>query len=161
MRAHIHIGHVAVGAGSALSTIGLMVIFGGTPVMGSAVARDGDFHSAESSSLLPPEKEEPRQTYAYSDFPTNARGQTYGSDAQAETLRDAPDLVAVVGDNGIAGFVLKHDLDGPPIRTPEDAVAWEANLRQAPVIPVYDVEGERVVDSFTLQLGEVSYVPPK
>lgn len=103
----------------------------------------------------------PDHQMAYRDFPTNSRGLTYGSDARAASLRDAPDLVAVVGDHGSLGFVYAKDLYAVDamVRTPEDAIAYERRLKEVgpPTFDVYDVEGVKVVDTFTVDLGTVSY----
>jgi len=99
---------------------------------------------------------------ALRDFPTNSQGLTYGSDAQAGSEALAPDLIAVVGDHRVLGFVHADDLYGPEIHSPEEALAYEEELAASgpPVIDVYDVNGERVVDTFTLELGRIHYEAP-
>lgn len=96
------------------------------------------------------------------DFPTNRQGLTYGSDAEAQSEAQAPDLIAVLGDHGVSGFVHADELYGPEIRSPEDAIAYEEQLAESgpPVINVYNVEGEQVVDTFTLELGRIHYEAP-
>ena len=95
---------------------------------------------------------------ALSEYPKNQRGQTYGSDALVDSPDEGPDLVSVVGDHGTCGFVLAEELAGPDFSSPEQALAWQSDvLRQGPPsIPVYDVQGETVVDTFTLSLGTAS-----
>lgn len=87
------------------------------------------------------------QKLATRDFPKNSHGQTYGSDAEAETLAESPDLVAVAGDHGVGGYVLKADLAGPTPDSPEEAGRRSG---ESVVLKVYDQEGEKVVDTFTL-----------
>ena len=98
-------------------------------------------------------------TVAKTDYPVNGRGLTYGSDAAAGEGHLGPDLVAVVGDEGVCGFVYARELDGPRFSTPEEALRWQAaQLRDGPpTIDVYDNEGTIVVDKFTLDLGVVTY----
>lgn len=84
---------------------------------------------------------------AKSVYPTNASGQTYGTD---RPLVEEPDLVAVVATNGQHGYCLKTDLDGPEQmpKTPEEAEAInEAGLRGR-TIPVYESDGTTQVGVF-------------
>ena len=107
-----------------------------------------------------PIKTGPATTWATRDFPTNSKGQTYGSDAEADSIDQAPDLVAVVGDAGHVGFVLKEDLWLDGVETPEEASAYEERL--AAIGPssllVYNLDG-KVIDRFTPVLGEVNTSP--
>lgn len=107
-------------------------------------------------------KKEPTDspTWATSDFPINANGQTYGSDSGAETSAEMPDLIAVMADDGTQGFVLKTELlaaEGAPdsFKSPEAALAWQAELQEKgpPQIAVYDVSGVNRIGTFTLDLG--------
>lgn len=83
------------------------------------------------------------------NFPKNSRGMTYGSNAEAGTLAESPDLVAVVGDNGVGGYAFKEELEGDMPTSPEDA----ANAPTIIVIDIYDQEGLKVVDTFTMALA--------
>ena len=84
-------------------------------------------------------------------FPTNANGQTYGSDTNANSLRDSPDLVAVAGDCGAAGYVKATDLNGPQPTSPADALRIQKEQQASPpVLPVYLSDGTTQVDTFTL-----------
>lgn len=122
---------------------------------GTAIALHADLSAAAESGLRAVVtddkiKSEPEATeIAQRDFPTNRSGLTYGSDVAAQDPREGPDLVAVVGDLGIRGYVTNADLNGPVFTSPEEALKWqESNVRRAS-IPVYDVEGENVIDTFT------------
>ena len=46
-------------------------------------------------------------------FPTNAGGQTYGSDFYADSPEQEPDLVLVQADNGKTGYCYSADLEEP------------------------------------------------
>lgn len=68
----------------------------------------------------------PDPTYAI-----NASGQTYGSDLQANSPANQPDLILVVATNGKEGYVLRSDLDAADgttasesFKSPADALAW-------------------------------------
>lgn len=73
----------------------------------------------------------------------NSHGLTYGSSADGD-----PDLVRVLGPTGITGFVYKTDLNGPEPTTREEAAAQEQTQHAGRTIPVYDVEGTTVIDTF-------------
>lgn len=94
---------------------------------------------------------------ATSDFPVTSEGLTYGSDSLADSYKEAPDLIGVVGDSGVAGFVLKKDLYGPTFASPEEALAWQEEMlaNGGEKLTVYDLEGN-AVDTFVLVPGEVS-----
>ena len=119
-------------------------------------------HAAQDSGeeVAPDKKQDPGEKWATSDYPVNAAGQTYGSDAMASSVSEAPDLIAVVGDSGQSGFVTRDDLYGPDFATPEEALAWQDQMLTdgGVTIPVYTLEG-RQIDTFTLQAGEAGSEP--
>jgi hypothetical protein len=88
-------------------------------------------------------------------FETNASGQTYGAgDGEVD-----PDLIRAQGTNGVVGYVLKTDLVGPEMRSPEEVARWLEQYPQdrAREIPLYDVDGKTVLGVFTIapaQLGD-------
>ncbi|HEY0642747.1 MAG TPA: hypothetical protein VGD39_04955 [Nocardioides sp.] len=75
------------------------------------------------------------------DYPTNADGLTYG--AQARDSASLPDLVAVVGDCGATGYVLRSDL--------EDEAPWEPGAGDGGprTFPVFESDGVTQVDTYT------------
>lgn len=87
---------------------------------------------------------------AVGDWPVNARGQTYGSNASVGPEGNEPDLILVEATNGRTGYVLKTDLNGPMPKTPEEALAWqEARKGQPPrEIPVYLSDGVTQIGVF-------------
>lgn len=95
---------------------------------------------------------------ALDNFPTNAFGQTYGSDAYVEPEK-APDLIAVAGDHGKFGYVYRDELNGPEFQSPEDALRWQGSYK-ADVLVVYAQDGKTKVDTFTLAPTEVSMTWP-
>jgi len=90
-------------------------------------------------------------------WPTNERGQTYGSaDGRVENPADGtvvePDLTLVLGNDGVVGYVLSTDLN-PVFANPDEVAAW---LLEHPVtedrdIPLYDKDGTTVIGTFTIQ----------
>ncbi|MEH6945107.1 hypothetical protein [Bacillus sp. JJ722] len=83
------------------------------------------------------------------NYPQNRKGQTYGSEVNAPSYEDRPDLISAVGIDGTTGYVKKEDFDGPQPRTPEEAVKLtkEAKPRE---IPLYDVDGETIIGKFII-----------
>lgn len=89
------------------------------------------------------------------DYKLNSKGQTYGTGAAAEVTAELPDLVRVMGDNGVEGYVYAYELIGESPKSPEEAVAIQKKREESgetsEVIPVYDSEGENVIDTLTMQ----------
>lgn len=88
-------------------------------------------------------------------YPTNAAGQTYGTDARADREEDFPDLVAAYATNGKVGYVRNDDLIEVPPASPAEAVARQKWLdaQFAPgdvvrVIPVFAKDGATVIGEF-------------
>ena len=86
-------------------------------------------------------------------FEVNASGQTFGrGDGEVD-----PDLIRAQGTNGEVGYVLKTDLLGPELSSPEEVAEW---LREFPQdrprdIPLYESDGRTVIGTFTLAPVEV------
>lgn len=79
----------------------------------------------------------------------NENGQTYGSVNEATPVELLPDLIHMGSINGIAGYVLKKDLDGEQPKSPQDAIAIQNNRSpDGRDIPLYDVEGTTVIGVF-------------
>lgn len=92
---------------------------------------------------------------ALKDFPVNAAGQTYGSDALVPP-REAPDLVAVVGDHGAFGYCLRDELY-PKLDSPEEVARYKEALGGRPEsCTVYAKDGKTVVDVSTAVGGTVA-----
>ena len=93
----------------------------------------------------PPQPQPQERTY---ELQKNSRGQTYGSSDGND-----PDLIQVIGNRGKIGYVRKTDLDEIAPKSPAEALARQkAQASQGNrVVRVYDSEGERVIDTFTIQ----------
>jgi hypothetical protein len=94
------------------------------------------------------------------EWPKNARGQTYGSAADAKSPQDEPDLIRATATNGLTGYVLKTDLDGPEPRTPEGALSQQAaQAGKDQVIPVYESDGITQIGVFVVSQGLGTLIP--
>jgi photosystem II stability/assembly factor-like uncharacterized protein len=101
---------------------------------------------------------------ATTQWPVNARGQTYGTSALATSPADEPDLVLAVATNGKVGYILRAEaeaVDGSNVRTPEEALAWQAaHGSETHEIPVYEVDGITQIGVFLIGPGEGTQIPP-
>nr|WP_302597534.1 hypothetical protein [uncultured Cellulosilyticum sp.] len=89
------------------------------------------------------EKEEDDEAYQ-----VNENGETYGTNNPE--LGYEPDLMAAIGENGVYGYVRSEDLAGIDFKTPEEAIEWQNSRPGVREIPVYDQEGEEVIDTFRI-----------
>jgi hypothetical protein len=96
------------------------------------------------------------------DWPVNAGGQTYGSSALAVTPEDEPDLIKALATNGQTGYISRAEMqaiDGSQVKTPEEALAWQAaHADETHVLPVYAVDGVTVIGEFVIEPGRVETV---
>ena len=81
--------------------------------------------------------------YDMPDYPSNKSGQLYGDIYDDGDFRFIPDLVAVTGDNGVSGYLMKNDW--------LIAVAGEEVLYYEPAypMPVFDSDGMTQVDVYS------------
>lgn len=75
----------------------------------------------------------------------NAKGQSFGSAAQAET---DPALVLAIGTNGEVGYVKASDLNTPPAKNPATAVATKSTSRS---LPLTKSDGTTIIGTFTVE----------
>lgn len=110
-----------------------------------SVVEEPMVYNAETDELVPYEKPV---------YEVNEYGQTFGSTMDVIYVSDYPDLIAVLGDNGIEGYAYQADLDGEKPSCPEEAAKMmeEAEKNGFPkrVINVYDSDGRTVIDTFTI-----------
>lgn len=87
------------------------------------------------------------------DWPVNANGQTYGSEVQAKSEADVPDLVLVEATNGKQGYCLNSQLNPAPVPPKSEAEA-KAMMREAlckgRVIPVFESDGVTRIGVFQI-----------
>ena len=87
-------------------------------------------------------------------YPVNEHGMSYGSGAAVDEDDPGPDLVAAYGTNGRCGFVRASDRqqDLPP--SPEEALAYMADLDpDGRDIPLYAQDGVTVIGRFHIGPG--------
>ena len=91
------------------------------------------------------------------DYKLNNKGESYGSGAVAVYVEDMPDLIRVLGDNDIEGYVYASEMIGEPPSSPEEAIRIQEerilNNDTEKIINVYDCEGETVIDTYTIKLS--------
>lgn len=86
---------------------------------------------------------------AWNLWPTNERGQTYGTPQETAAGYHEPDLMRVLATNGKTGYALSTDLAGPEPSTPEEALEWQAERGSEPrTIPVYEADGVTQIGVF-------------
>jgi hypothetical protein len=126
---------VAVGlAAATLVALGIGVV--GGQAAASIFSADENVQSRDSIlAELPP-------------IAVNGSGQTFGSLLHASSAADTPDLVLVVGDRGVEGYVYGAELNDPPPGSPEEAL--RDNGATSVVLTVYLSDGVTPVDTFTV-----------
>lgn len=90
-----------------------------------------------------------------SDYPTTPDGRTYGRLPTGDKPldpNDLPDLIAVVGDNGVEGYAETSLVIGPaePPASPEEALEQQQNAPESRSVPVYAKDGVTVIDTLTV-----------
>lgn len=81
-------------------------------------------------------------------WPTNARGQTYGSSGQANAEPGEPDLIEAIATDGKTGYVLRTEMELPPPANPSEAAA--RNTAPPRTIPVYQSDGLTQIGVFVI-----------
>lgn len=121
--------------GRGVKVLGAAAVFLAAAGMGAAVAAGG-----QSDAPNPP-----------TPYPTNAKGDTYGKLPFDGQVTETPDLVAVVGVNGVEGYVAASEfgLDTAP-SSPEKALQEQAKSVDREV-PVYAEDGTTVIDTFVIE----------
>lgn len=79
----------------------------------------------------------------------NADGLTYGSAFLAQDIEDIPDLIAVIAENGVKGYINKDDFLGELPKSPEEAVKLsEESITR--VVPVFEPDGISKIGEFVI-----------
>lgn len=87
---------------------------------------------------------------------TNQNGLTYGSAYFSEV---EPDLILAEGISGNLGYVKSSDLNGPEPTAVGDAIQIQDLTPQTRVIPVYDLDGVSIIDTFIVEETIMVYSP--
>lgn len=91
-------------------------------------------------------------------WPTNARGQTYGTATEVNGQTFEPDLIAAYATNGKLGYVLRTDAEGPMPTSISEALAQ--NNAPTRTIPVYESDGVTQIGVFEIGPGTVTVETP-
>jgi len=87
-------------------------------------------------------------------YPVNENGMSYGSGAAIDADDPGPDLIAAHGTNGRCGFVRASDRRQDLPRSPEEALAYMADVDpDGRDIPLYAQDGVTVIGSFHIGPG--------
>lgn len=89
-------------------------------------------------------------------FKVNKHEETYGSIKDVNIAGQEPDLILAEGTNGTQGYIKFKDITKNQPKTLEEAKAYDEKLRQdkdkgSEEIPLYDVDGEKVIGKFLIQ----------
>lgn len=97
---------------------------------------------------------------SFSEYPKNKHGQTYGIGSDASYHGDKePNLIKALGDDGkTTGYVLATDLNGFQPKNPKEAIEWQKKNKGPRVIPLYDVNGEKIIGTFTVGSNQSSTI---
>jgi hypothetical protein len=85
-------------------------------------------------------------------YPTNANGQTYGSELSSTSSATDPDLVEVIATNGKTGYAYSSQLNPPAPPSPAAAASQEAANTAGDYIPVYAQDGITVIGEFEVAM---------
>lgn len=107
---------------------------------------NGDYTSGSAPVVRYSTSRSAAERVAVTSYPTNARGETYGSYLDRNTVGQAPDLIAAIGENGVKGYIRLNDI-APELFTLEEIRQYQAQVDANPIIPLYDLDG-KVIGSF-------------
>ena len=107
---------------------------------------NGDYTSGSAPVVRYSTSRSAAERMAVTSYPTNAKGETYGSYLDRNTVGQAPDLIAAMGENGVEGYIRLNDI-APELFTLEEIRQYQAQVDANPVIPLYDLDG-KVIGSF-------------
>lgn len=90
------------------------------------------------------------------NYEENEYGETYGSISGVPYFSDYPDLIAVVGNDGVSGYVKKEDWVVPERPScPEEAIRMQEERENNPkpdkIINVYEIDGRTIIDTFNMR----------
>lgn len=98
-----------------------------------------------------------RAPHADVGYQINKNDQTYGTAPDSVYPEDYPDLISVIGDNGIQGYIYKEDFFGDIAMSPEEAEkiaeAQHNGTYEPRTVNVYASDGKTVIDTFTEQIN--------
>lgn len=89
-------------------------------------------------------------------FPVNKNGETYGSNSEVTVAEEKPDLILAQGIDGTVGYIKLKDLNKDQPNNPEEAIAYMEKMKNSSPknIPLYDLDGEKVIGQFKIDAPE-------
>jgi hypothetical protein len=96
------------------------------------------------------------QEFAAAQFERNAAGQSYGSELNAPTPAQAPDLISAYATNGRIGYVLRSQLHPTLPANPAAALKAQETASEAKSIPVLAVDGKTVIGQFVISTPKLA-----
>ncbi|EEO34193.2 hypothetical protein MBAG_03145 [Coprobacillus sp. D7] len=139
---------------------GLSVNSGSTTTKGTYYAKsqmqfyNGNGYNTYTSNATPNIQ---RAAIHTENYKINKYGLTYGSDYFAKDKNDSPDLIRVLGQNDIEGYVYSNELNKEP-KNINEVKNYMNEVKLGYTIPVYDENGENVIDSFFVYGEETAIV---
>ena len=127
-----------------LSRYGSMVLVAGAGLVlgvGASVAATGSPGASAD--------QRPVQSVQTHQFPRNASGLTFGSELDAATPADAPDLIQAYASNGKLGYVKGSDLVLASPTSPQAALKAQEAAKSR-VITVYSEDGRTPIGVFEI-----------
>lgn len=110
---------------------------------------NGNGYSKYTSNATPRVQRSLVQLPLNKPYEVNENGLTYGSDFYAESLKDNPDLIRVIGMNGVEGYVYSKDIN-LELNTLEQVLDYINSGQSNYTVPVYKENGSTVVDTFEI-----------
>lgn len=83
-------------------------------------------------------------------YEVNDSGLTYGSNYFSESIDDNPDLIRVIGINGVEGYIYSEDISWEPNSLDEVLDHIGSGEAESYTVPVYEEDGITVVDTFEI-----------
>ncbi|MBL7548675.1 hypothetical protein I6A60_12425 [Frankia sp. AgB1.9] len=112
---------------------------------------------------MPPRPSEQARPGHVTLWPSNAAGETYGSDLAALFPGNRPDLISAWTTDWKSGYIRRTEVDAATGAhlPPSELSAWNMNLAereaagQPNLIPVYEQDGVTIIGSFAIDSGRV------
>ena len=84
---------------------------------------------------------------------SNAALQSEYESAEPRQNTAGSSLILAMGNGGTIGYVKSADLEGPEVRTPEEALAYQRQRPDRREIPLYAEDGVTVIGTFEIFCG--------
>jgi hypothetical protein len=85
-----------------------------------------------------------------SNNPKNQFSENYASKLPAIPVGTEPELIKAIGVDGTIGYVFSIDLEGVQPKNPKEALEQQSKRSSYREIPLYDVNGKKVIGKFRI-----------